>query len=183
MQISDTELMLRVRDGDLEASRYLYDRYHAHLYNFFLRLCNDRETSRDMTQDVFFRLLKYRKSYLGCGNFKTWLFRIAHNVSIDFYRQKGRLAAADQDPFQLESQEAHPAHEMELRQDITDLRTALEKLSKEKREAIILSKFQHLKCEEIAKIQGCQVGNVKTRIHRAMKELAKNYSQITGAKI
>jgi RNA polymerase sigma factor (sigma-70 family) len=183
MELSDTELMLLVRDGDVDKLSHLFERHHVKLYNFFLRMSGNREASQDMVQEVFLRLLKYRQSYQARGSFTTWLFRIASNVRIDAFRQKRPNMNLDDVAESLVSVEPHPDAELELQQNTSYLQQALALLAPEKREAVLLSKFHHLKYEEIAHIQRCKVGAVKSKIHRALKEVAENYFQLSGDRI
>ena len=80
--------MLTVRDGDLDKLGVLFDRHHKLLFNFFLRLTSSREASEDLVQEVFFRMLKYRHSYRGSSQFSFWMFQIARNARIDYFRKK-----------------------------------------------------------------------------------------------
>ena len=75
--------MLEVRDGGLERLAPLFERHHVPLYNYYLRMTRDRELSEDMVQEVFLRILKYRHTFRGEGDFTPWLYHIARNVRID----------------------------------------------------------------------------------------------------
>ncbi len=78
---------MQVRNGDLDALGVLFERYHHRLFGFFYRLTLQRDVSADLVQDVFERILRYRSSYTGDGEFSTWLFRIARNRHSDYHRQ------------------------------------------------------------------------------------------------
>jgi RNA polymerase sigma-70 factor (ECF subfamily) len=77
---SDKALMLKVRDGDLDRLGLLFERYHRCLYRYFYRLTSQRQTSEDLVQEVFERMLKYRHTYTGKGKFLTWMYQIARNL-------------------------------------------------------------------------------------------------------
>ena len=87
--------MLQVKNGDLDALGVLFERYHQRLFGFFYRLTSRRDISADLVQDVFERILRYRTSYTGNGDFSTWLFRIARNRHADHYRQMEKEAVAE----------------------------------------------------------------------------------------
>ena len=69
--------MLLVKEGHLSELTALFDRYQVNLYNFFLRLTADRAASQDLTQNLFYRLIRYRQSYdPSHGSFRSWIYRI-----------------------------------------------------------------------------------------------------------
>ena len=69
--------MLEVKEGNLDSLVPLYDAYQKKIYNFFLRVTHDRLTSEDLTQNVFSRILSYRRSYKDVYSFKSWIYQIA----------------------------------------------------------------------------------------------------------
>src|SRR6188768_891338 len=79
--------MLKVKDGDLDRLGLLFERYKKPLFGFFYGMNKDAELSEDLVQNVFFRILKYRYLFRGEGDFRTWMFHIARNVSHDHYRK------------------------------------------------------------------------------------------------
>lgn len=86
--------MTRVREGDLDKLGLLFERYKRPLYGFFYGLNRDQELSEDLVQNTFLRILKYRHLFRGDGDFKTWMFHIARNVSHDQYR-KNKIKVMD----------------------------------------------------------------------------------------
>ena len=177
---TDHELMLAVRDGDIDKLGLLFEQYHKQLYNFFLRQTGNRHSSEDLVQDVFFRMLKYRHTYRAEGKFTTWMFSIAHNTKIDHFRKKSRRDAEIEETDFLVDENPNPEETLEKQSEAALLQRALAGLSKEKREVLLLSRFQNMKYEEIEQVMGCKVGTIKARVHRALKELAKNYFELTG---
>src|SRR6202035_1183847 len=89
-QESDTDdaLMCRVRDGDVQALAPLFDRHHAALLNFYLRTTGNRASSEDLVQDVFVRILKYRRTYRPGSRFLTWMYHIARHARVDYLRKR-----------------------------------------------------------------------------------------------
>jgi RNA polymerase sigma-70 factor (ECF subfamily) len=175
---TDEELMLAVKEGDLDALTPIFEKYHVKMYNFFLRLVRERETSRDLTQNVFSRILKYRASYDEKQPFKTWIYKLARNVHIDHYNKNRYLTSDYQDVEMLEDNQRDALVEMEDSERKDILREALEQLPVEQKEVIELSRFQGLKYEEISKITGSSVPAVKVKVHRAIKKLKEIYFQI-----
>ena len=88
--LSDNVLMVKVQEGDLDKLGLLYQRYKKILFGYFYRQTCLAAISEDLVQNVFFRILKYRKQFRNEGKFTSWMYSIAHNVFIDHVRkQKG----------------------------------------------------------------------------------------------
>lgn len=176
---SDNALMLKVKDGNLDKLGLLFERYKKPLFGFFYGMNKDAELSEDLVQNVFFRILKYRYLFRGEGDFKTWMFHIARNVNNDHYR-KNKLGKAES----VESWENRLGHDdaysVQLQQDEETkmLSMALDRLSADKREIILLSKYQEKKYKEIGEILGCTEGAVKVKVFRALQDLKAVYQQL-----
>jgi len=171
--------MLQVRDGDVAKLGILFERHHVKLYNFLVRVTNRRDSSEDLVQEVFFRILKYGHSYRGEAPFTVWMYQLARNAATDHYRKwkneqplDGAEETAGQDPAPDDSLVHDEKSEL--------LKKALALLSAEKREVLVLSRYQDLKYEEIGAILNCPVGTVKARVHRALKDLKREYQKLTG---
>jgi RNA polymerase sigma-70 factor (ECF subfamily) len=179
MLAPDEELMLEVRDGTGETLGVLFDRYHKPLYNFYSKLTGDRTLSEDLVQEVFLRILKYRQSYQPGTPFRAWIYQIARNARVDHYRKTPKHITFEPEmaPAVMPKDEAQKSQEAEL------LHRALMQMPEEKREILILSRFQELKYDEIARLLGCELGTVKTRIHRAIQELRQNFRHLESGRI
>ncbi len=173
---ADDELMRRVQDGQVEALATLFDRYQAPLFNFYLRLTGDRAASEDLVQEVFFRVLKYRHTYQAGSRFATWLYHVARNARLDYWRKRKAEVSIDDQP----EPAVAPSDSAETGQTRQLLRRALALLPADKREILVLSRFQNLPYQEIAVILGCETGTVKVRVHRALQELRRIFMGLTG---
>jgi RNA polymerase sigma factor (sigma-70 family) len=171
MDSTDEAVMVAVREGDLDRLEILFQRYRDPLYDFFSRLTGDRVASEDLVQDVFVRILKYRRSYRESNRFVTWMYQIGRNARADYFRKeiRGPLDSADF-PFPSASTDM-PSRNVEEIQERKLLQCALLQLSESNRELLILARFQEMKYEDIAALFHIEVGAVKTRVHRAVKEL------------
>ena len=85
---SDEIIMVKVQQGDLDKSSMLFERYQLKVYNYFLRICFNKQLSMDLSQNTFYRMLHYRSSYKSGLSFKSWLFGIARNVFLDNVKNK-----------------------------------------------------------------------------------------------
>lgn len=175
----DNILMLKVKDGDLDKLGLLFERYKKPLFGFFYGMTRESELSEDLVQNVFFRILKYRYLFRGEGDFKTWMFHIARNVSHDHFKKN-----KNQHKEALENWEDRLATEenriTQFRQDdeLHLLSMAMDRLPEDKREILLLSKFQDKKYKEIGEILGCSEGAVKVKVFRALQELKEVYQQL-----
>lgn len=169
--------MLRVRAGDLDKMGLLFERYHRELFGFLYHMSSNPDTSEDMVQTVFYRMLKYRHTFTGEGPFRTWMYHIARNVLNDTVQQNKRSAQQQDLGAYAERIGGGVAADESLQreQELALLQDALARLSPEHREVLVLSRYQELKYEEIARILNTTEGAVKVRVHRAMNELKTIY--------
>jgi RNA polymerase sigma-70 factor (ECF subfamily) len=169
--VPDEDLMLQVREGAGEMLGELFDRYQTPLFNFYAKMTGDRAASEDLVQEVFLRILKYRQSYRPGTQFRSWLYQIARNARADFYRKHRP------EPAEAAKVDVAPAAQAGAEQSQHEalLHRALMQLPEDKREILLLSRFQELKYEEIARLLGCETGAVKVRVHRALQQLREVY--------
>jgi RNA polymerase sigma factor (sigma-70 family) len=179
VELSDEKIMQRVKSGDISELTELFERYHVKLYNFFLKLTFDKTASEDLTQNLFYRVIRYRQSFdAKNGNFKSWLYRIARNIHADFYEEQKKRQ--DRFPYDPGIHENIPGNNAEYSEErIHRLNRALAELNIEQRELIVLSRYQGLKYEEIAKMKDCSVNAIKVQAHRALKQLKSLYFKNT----
>lgn len=175
--LSDHELMLAVRDGQLDSLGELFERHHGPLYGFLVKLTGHRAAAEDIAQTVFQRMLKYRHTYRDDGSFTAWMYHLARRCAADHFR-KSNAAPAATDPADLQdhADEAPNAGDRAVKRDEHDLlHHALNRLHRDDREVLLLSRFQELSFAEIATILECSAGAAKVRAHRALKELRDIY--------
>ena len=176
--MSDEELMAQVRSGIGEMLGVLFERYHVPLFNFYLKLTGDRALSEDLVQEAFFRILKYRHSYRTGTAFRAWMYQIARNARLDHLRKRRPETSWEPEM----SPAVAPVDTAQQSQEALLLHSALMQISEDKREVLVLSRFQDLKYEEIAQLLECEVGTVKTRVHRALQELRQIFHQLESGR-
>ncbi|HAK79401.1 MAG TPA: RNA polymerase subunit sigma [Runella sp.] len=171
--MTDEQAMYAVSQGDLDKAAILYERYKKSLLNFFLYRQNDRENARDLTQQVFLRMLRYRHTYREGASFKTWILEIARNVFFDYLKKNPThtdlTEIADIGDSYDETEEQHQF-----------LHRALAQLPDQYREVLLLSRFQNMSYEEIGQSLGLSVPNVKVRVFRAMQKLRDLYMNVSN---
>lgn len=179
---TDAALMRLVVAGETAQVAVLFERHHVALFRYLLGLTNNRAVSEDLVQEVFFRVIKHAGSYDSRHAFQVWIYGMARNAYFDLYRKRQR-EVPDEYLQQVRSREPLAEEMMSRSQDIGFLQEALLGLPEDKREVLILSRFHNLGYEEIGRLLGCQVGTVKTRVFRALKDLRKNFCELRKEKI
>jgi RNA polymerase sigma factor (sigma-70 family) len=172
--------MQKVRAGDLDKMGLLFERYHRELFGYLYHMCGRPDVSEDIVQTVFYRMLKYRHTFTGEGSFRAWMYHLARNVLVDTAQKNKRMGYHHDVGDYAEKLGGGMAADVSLQreQDLALLREALSALSSEHREVLVMSRFQELRYEEIARILEITEGAVKVRVHRAMNELKKIYQRI-----
>ena len=177
--ITDNELMLKVKSGDIDRLGLIFERYNKALYGYFLNLTGRTDISEDLVQNVFIRIIKYRIKYRGNGNFNIWIFTIAHNIFIDYVKKNNKLELTENtDEWSDIYTDSRADDNISREEKISTLENAMLRLPDRKREILTLSRYKELKYKEISKILGCSESAVKVRIFRAMDELRKIYREL-----
>lgn len=174
--------MIKVKNGDLDKLGLLFERYHRALFGYMFHMTGQRELSEDLVQNVFYRILKYRHTFRGEGEFKTWMYHMARNVINDNGRTIKRSVRQQELTEHAENVGGGFSAEdpIQKKQELATLRAAMEKLSPENREILVMSKFQELRYNEIAQIMEITEGAVKVRVHRAIGQLKNMYLEIAN---
>ena len=173
-EFSDLEIMRRIQSGETQLMGILYERHKLSLFNYFLRCTSDRVISEDMVHNVFLKVMKNTHNFSGTGEFRYWLFRIARNSWIDNTKKKEPvLKAVALDGVHHKSSFLDEPDTSIMEQRKAKLRNALECLSEEKRDAIILSRYQGMDYKMIAEISDCTESAVKSRVMRGLSEIRK----------
>ncbi len=172
--------MFRVKEGRIDQLGFLFERYHVKVYNYFVMLTRDRSLSEDLTQEVFLRILRFRHTFKGKGSFASWMFRIARNVGIDFFRKNKSTGSLDELSVDVKDDNPTPFEESVHKDQINLLQRALDRLAKHHREVLVLARFENLPLKDVARILNCPVNTAKVRVHRAVKELGAIYAELEG---
>lgn len=179
MEINEKKIIAECQKGRLEGFAILYDFYVKKIYNFIYFRTHHKETAEDITSQVFMRALKAIESFKGDnGSFSSWLYAIARNSVIDYYRtQKSNLDIND--VWGLEDKS-------DIVKDI-DTKVALEKIQKyllklapEQREVIIMRLWDQLSYKEISDITGKSEASLKMAFSRTIGKLREDIALLTA---
>jgi RNA polymerase sigma-70 factor (ECF subfamily) len=180
-------LVRRCTVGDAAAWEEIVQRYHRRIYNICYRFTGSGEDADDLTQEVFIKMYKTLNSYdLERGAFMTWVTTITRNLLVDHFRKSKHDRVTDSlDTPMSEHEDAMPrsdqivdkalppdAH-VQSRETADSVHQALQKLSPELREAVVLRDLQDMDYREIAAVLRVPEGTVKSRINRGRAELAR----------
>lgn len=172
--VEDADLIARAQKGGVEAFNHLVSRWEKRVYNYLLRLTGNPDDSLDLSQDVFLKAYQNVRKLDDASRFGPWLFRIAHNEAYSMFRKRRPEADADEE---LAERQVAPGAPPELTIAVA---AALERLSPEQREAVVLKVYQGFKFEEMAEILGCPVSTVKSRLYTALDLMKTELAPVTG---
>lgn len=175
---SDEELV-KMTLQDKEFFGLLVDRYEAKLTRYIGRLgVHDPEDKLDVLQEIFLKAYRNLNGFDTALQFSSWIYRIAHNEAVSWYRKKtvrpeGHLIADSEELISfLSTKEEAVDVEFDKHINAQEINTALLKIDEKYREAIVLRYFEHKEYEEISDILKIPVGSVGTLLHRGKKQLA-----------
>ncbi|NIQ74697.1 MAG: RNA polymerase sigma factor [Gammaproteobacteria bacterium] len=181
-EASDEELMLSYREGDAKAFEALYSRHKGALYRFILRRCGQPAVAEELYQEVWMKLIRAREGYTVKARFRTWMYQVARNHCIDYYRRQSVAVINDQqgslgiEAFE-DQQSKQPDQQLELQQQTTQLMQLVEALPVEQREAFLLREEAGLGLNEIAEITGVNPETAKSRLRYAINKLRAGLNQ------
>ncbi len=186
---TDAQLVARARAGSQDAFRDLVLRFERPVYSLIVRMVQDPATAEDLAQEAFVKAYRSLHTYDASRKLSSWLFKIAHNTTIDHLRRhvpdtvsleapqdeegRGGLAAILSD-----ATVEDPAAAAERRDMARSLERAISRLRPEYREAVVLFYLEGATYQEICDVTGLPLGTVKTNLHRARKELAAEMSAL-----
>jgi RNA polymerase sigma factor (sigma-70 family) len=176
--MTDEAIMEAVKNGDLQQASLLFDRYHKRIFNFLARMTMDRDLAEDLTQNVFLRMIKYKSSYREGLKFQSWIYQMARNGFSDHYQANKNKKSNFVDVEKMGNQIAEQNESEEQAQREQLLHRSLTMLDPDQRELLVLTRFEHMKYEEVAVIMETTVANIKVKVHRAIARLRKHYFQL-----
>jgi RNA polymerase sigma-70 factor (ECF subfamily) len=175
--VSDEQLMLRYRDGDAVAFEALYGRHRAQVFRYVLRQVGLRSAAEEVFQETWMNIIAARERYRVQARFATFLYHVAHNCVVDYFRRKTPLHLISLDDSAEEviqvaaSERDQPDRALASRQLSAKLLNALSLLPPEQREAFLLHEEGGLTLEEIATITSTGRETVKSRLRYALAKL------------
>ena len=179
--LDEQELVVRAQNGDTEAFNPLVRKYQQKIYNLIYRKVRDRETAKDLCQEVFLKAWQALPNFKGQSVFHSWLYQIAVNRSIDFLRKQNRqhvigfeeLPQNADDTLQMAEAQPSPCVLLERKELEHIIRKAIHRLPLSQRNALCLRYWEGLPIKEIASRLGKSENTVKTYLHHARRKLQR----------
>jgi RNA polymerase sigma-70 factor (ECF subfamily) len=175
----DAELMLRVKEGDDVTFGVLLEKHRVPVIHFVFRLVQEQAIAEELSQEVFLRVYRSRSSYEPTAKFKTWLFRIATHLALNWLRdekhERGqeRLDDVSMDLPALQICDRRPSVEQEMVSEVKldQVRRAVAGLPEKQRAAVLMHKYEEMEYTQIARVLGCSESAVKSLLFRAYETL------------
>jgi RNA polymerase sigma-70 factor (ECF subfamily) len=170
--VEDADLIRQATRGNVESFNLLVSRWEKRVYNYLLRITANREDALDLTQDAFLKAYQNLRKLDDPGRFAPWLYRIAHNEAYSMFRK--RKPQTDVEQIEPEATQTKitvggsAVFPIELSLAVA---SALDRLSVDQREAVVLKIYQGFKFEEMAEILSCPVSTIKSRLYTALELL------------
>jgi RNA polymerase sigma-70 factor (ECF subfamily) len=184
---TDAELVAGALRGSQDAYRELVKRFERPVYSLVLRMVQDPTVAEDLAQEIFVKAFRRLDSFDPRWKFSSWLFKVAHNTTIDYLRR----AVPETVPLEPEGDEggglaavladaaAEDPHAMAERRDLArSLERAIAGLRPEYRQAVLMFYAHGASYQDICEVTGLPLGTVKTNLHRARKELAQTMTAL-----
>src|SRR4051794_23392026 len=177
---SDEELMRRTQTGDKSAFSLLYERYSQSVLSYLYRMLGSVEDVESIGQEVFLRAFRFAPTYRYPQKFSTWLFTIARNLAINNARRRKRSPVRNVTELNLEGVEmsgdpygvaSRATDDVERREEIARVLTALEDLPTDQKEVIVLGIFQDLSYAQMEEITGTKAVTLRSRMFHGLKKL------------
>ena len=168
--------MSRIAAGDKSAMKEVYELYASHLTNFVKNWLYDPTHAADLVHETMLDVWRNAGKFEGRSSLKSWIFSIARNKSIDSNRRNARVTYTDEVPEIAEEDISQEDYVFGI-QNAKHLKAAMKELSESHKRVLHLAFFDDLKYEEIALIENCPVGTVKTRIMHAKQKLLYHVKQ------
>lgn len=175
----DESLLERARDFDQKALAEIYDCYADRIYTYIFHRVGSRPIAEDLTADVFVRMLEaIERNSFAQTSLRAWLYRVAHNIVVDYYR-----AQPSEQPVLLDERlgvvSGDPRPRIEARLAQAGLRTALSRLTDRQQQVIVLRFGEGMTAREVAEVLGTTEGAVRALQHRAVAELRRVLEEAT----
>ena len=175
-EISDAELALQAKRGDIEAFGVLVERYKERAYMIALGFVGSPDDAMDLSQDAFVKAFKAMRSFRDGADFYPWFYAVLRNTCFNFLRRRktrkeSSLDAAREYGFDAVDDSPGPSRRLERKEMRELVLLEMDNLSPVHREILLLRHFECLSYKEMAGVLGCPIGTVMSRLYAARKAL------------
>jgi RNA polymerase sigma-70 factor (ECF subfamily) len=176
----ETTLFEKIQDGDPKAFDVLARQISGELYGFILRMVQNEDDAKDILQDTFVRVWEKSRQFRGGSNVKTWIYRIAINLSYSHLKRRQRWSTGLLDEVKTLLSSSNPQHETEQLFQSEMLERSLSKLTPRQKAVVVARIYQDLPFAEISKALGCSVNAAKVHFHEGKKRIESYMKEKAG---
>ncbi|NWJ48141.1 MAG: sigma-70 family RNA polymerase sigma factor [Chloroflexi bacterium] len=179
--LEETELVGKIRNGDVDSFAIVYERYLPQVYSLTYRLLGNSDDAFDMTQEVFTKAFKAINKDCSEINLSAWLYRIAYNACMDLLRRKKRISWVPWDNTihsNLNRSKDEPEQIYIGQQTRNQVRVVLNKMKTHHRMCLVLREYMNLSYDEIAAIMSISPSAVKSMLFRAREQFRLHYQTL-----
>jgi len=187
-ELTDADVMLRVKAGDESAFQYLVEKYRRPMVNFMYRMAHNAAAAEDLAQEVFLRVYRSREGYEASAKFTTWLYRIATNLAVNHARdtrheRPEKMVSLDEPDdatgLTMDVPDASlSAEEMILRRErMAAIRQRVQALPERQKVAVLMHKYQHMDYKQIGEVLKLSESATKSLLFRAYETLREQLKE------
>jgi RNA polymerase sigma-70 factor (ECF subfamily) len=184
MMVPDEQLVKMACEGNQMAAAQLFRRYHDRVFSYLFRMIGDRGLAEDAAQETFFKGFRALRKYREKGQFKSWIFTIAHREGLRMLKKEKRYGMIASSPNveeyherELADPSPRPEDILVHQEQVRGLERALAHLTDPEKQVVLLRLYEGLPFKDIAHIMKCPLNTVLGRMHNAAKKLKKELSK------
>jgi RNA polymerase sigma-70 factor (ECF subfamily) len=174
------ELVTKIKNADYNAFREFFEQYQHFVYNICYRMCGNRETAEDITQEVFIKIFQAIGKFRGEAKLSSWIYRISVNTCLKKERRKKldyllsfEFLFQDAKKFQILSPEETPDQQLEISETENIVQQAIYKLPDRQKTALVLHRYESLSYQQIAEVMNISLSAVESLLYRAKENLTE----------
>lgn len=180
---TDEDLMVAIKMGDKTALEEIFGRYKSRIFRFAFSMLRNRADAEDSTGDVFLLVYRKRHTFKSGASFSPWIYAISRNRCLNMIRKKKKIffmslfgthTGGGEASVDIPDDRSTPTEEMEKKEQIQHVRSAIKRLPYEQREAITLRQYHGFTYNDISRILECSLEKVKILIYRAKEQLRRD---------
>jgi RNA polymerase sigma-70 factor, ECF subfamily len=187
-ELTDAQIMLRVKTGDQNAFDYLVRKYRRPMISFMYRMSRNTAAAEDLAQEVFLRVYRSRENYEASAKFTTWLYRIATNLAVNHARdtrhERAEMTVSLDEPdeetgttFEIADSRVTAEQSIVQRERVRAIRSKVEALPEQQRLAVIMHKYQQMDYKQIAAVLKKSESATKSLLFRAYETLREQLKE------
>ena len=183
-ELKDDQLLRQIADGSEAAFTALFRRWQGPVYRFALRMCGSPDAAEEAVQEVFLAVMRQAGRFdPALGSVSSWLLGMARNQVLRGFEKSSRYEALEDSGAEPAADDSTPLEDLTRGERIESLRVAVLALPAKYREAVVLCDLEELGYDEAARVMGCPVGTVRSRLSRGRAMLVEKLKSLVGCTV